>query len=146
VIADSDTPADARITAAFEACPAPLRKKALQLRKIVLQTAADKQLLNTLEETLKWGEPSYVVKGGSTVRIGWKAGDKPVLGLYFNCNSKLVDTFREIHGETFTYQGNRGLQFTRGDRLPVRPLKACIGLALQYHKVKHLPLLGATPA
>ena len=37
---------------------------------------------------------------------------------------------------------NRAIVFDETDELPVDELKYCILLALRYHRVKHLPLLG----
>jgi hypothetical protein len=56
----------------FDDYPEPMRKKLLLLRQLILDTAAETGSVNKLEETLKWGEPSYLAKGGSTIRIDWK--------------------------------------------------------------------------
>lgn len=42
-----------------------------KVREHILLAAKECDL--DVEETLKWGEPSYVCKGGSTVRFDWKA-------------------------------------------------------------------------
>ena len=63
--------------------------------------------------------------------------------MYFNCNSSLVDTFKEVYGDVFTFEGNRAIVFGDTEVLPVNELKHCISLALTYHRVKHLLLLGA---
>ncbi len=42
------------------------------LRHLVLETASETEGVNKLEETLKWGEPSYLTKNGSTIRMDWK--------------------------------------------------------------------------
>ncbi|OUR89504.1 hypothetical protein A9Q81_21570, partial [Gammaproteobacteria bacterium 42_54_T18] len=47
----------------FNSYPAPIREKMLALRQLVLEVADA-----PLEETLKWGEPSYLCQQGSTVR------------------------------------------------------------------------------
>ncbi len=41
------------------------------------------------------------------------------------------------------FEGNRAVLFDVDTSIPVAELKHCISLALTYHKVKHLPLLGA---
>ena len=126
----------------FDGYPEPMRKKMLRLRQLVLDTAAETEGVNTLEETLKWGEPSYLSKGGSTLRIDWKDRVSEQYAMYFNCNSSLVDTFKAIYGDVFTFEGNRAIVFGENDELPMEELKHCISLALTYHRVKHLPLLG----
>ena len=56
----------------FNMYPKRMRQKLMLLRQLVLDTASETEGIITLEETLKWGEPSYVTKGGSTIRMGWK--------------------------------------------------------------------------
>ncbi len=126
----------------FDRYPEPMRKKLLHLRQIILDTASETEGVNELEETLKWGEPSYLTEGGSTVRIGWKKKATEQYAIYFNCNTSLVDTFRGVYGNSFNFEGNRAIVFGETDELPTDELKHCISLVLTYHRVKHLPLLG----
>ena len=125
----------------FESYPQPVRKKLEQIRALILDVARENSL-EPVEEALKWGEPSYLVKGGSTVRIDWKAKTPDQHAIYFNCKTKLVDTFKEIYGDRFKFEGNRAIVFGKTDKLHPEQLKHCIKLSLTYHKVKHLPLLG----
>ena len=127
----------------FVSYPEPMRKKMMRLRQLVLDTASETEGIDALEETLKWGEPSYLAKGGSTVRIDWKEKTPDQYAIYFICNTSLVDTFKELYGDVFTFEGNRAIVFGETDEVPVDELKHCISLALRYHRVKHLPLLGA---
>lgn len=126
----------------FTQYPPDMRKKLLFLRTLILETAAELGI-DELEETLKWGEPSYIAKQGSAIRMDWKARDQEHYALYFNCNTSLVKTFEALYGHLFCYDGNRAIVFTRMELIPVKQLKHCIGLALQYHRIKHLPLLGS---
>ena len=134
-----DTPDVARV---FDRYPAPMRKKLLHLRQLILDTAAETEGVQDLEETLKWGEPSYLTESGSTLRIDWKKRAPDQYVIYFNCNTSLVDTFKEVYGNWFTFEGNRAIVFGETDELPTDALKHCISLTLTYHRVKHLPLLG----
>ena len=84
-----------RVSAVFESCPPEIRKRALRLRRLVLDTAAELAEVGEVEETLKWGEPSYVTKTGSTARLGWKASRPDEYKLLFHCGTNLVDTFKE---------------------------------------------------
>jgi hypothetical protein len=127
----------------FDDYPGSMRQKMLRLRQLVLDTASETDGKNPVEETLKWGEPSYVTKGGSTLRIDWKPSRPDHYALYFHCRTSLVDTFKELYGETFTFDGNRAIVFHESDDLPVDELRHCIALTLTYHSRKHLPLLGA---
>lgn len=121
--------------------PPKAQHKLHELRQLILGAAKDLQL-NTLEETLRWGEPSYLAKHGSTVRMDWKAKYPNQVALYFKCTSRLVPTFKIVFPETFQYDGNRALLFGLDDKLPEVEIMQCIRAALRYHQVKHLPDLG----
>lgn len=131
------------VAAVFQQYPADMRKKVLFLRELVLDTAAGIANVGDVEETLKWGEPSYIVQPGSTIRMGWKRSSPDKYMLYFNCKTRLIETFSALYGDLFSYEGNRAIVFTRHELIPVKQVKHCITLALQYHRIKHLPLLGA---
>ena len=131
------------VSEAFDRYPADINKAMLTLRQLILNTATETDGVTSLEETLKWGEPSYLTKGGSTIRIDWKQSNPNEYAMYFNCQSKLIDTYRELYSDVLSFEGNRAIVFKVGSELPVNELKHCISLALTYHKVKHLPLLGA---
>ncbi len=127
----------------FDSYPEPIRKKMMRLRQLVLDTALETEGVDALEETLKWGEPSYLTKGGSTIRMDWKDRTPDQYTMCFNCNTSLVNTFKAVYGDVFTFEGNRAIVFGEIDELRVNALKHCISLALTYHRVKHLPSLGA---
>lgn len=130
------------VAAVFGRYPAEVRPKLEYLRQLVLKTAASLPALSKLEETLKWGEPSYLVKKGSTIRMDWKERAPDQYAMYFSCSTQLVPTFRTIFADQFEFEGNRAIVFQMGDDIPEAELEACIKAALQYHRIKHLPLLG----
>ncbi len=132
-----------KTTEVFENYPDFVRSQMEQLRELVLQAASEVDDLENLEETLKWGEPSYLTKHGSTVRMDWKEKKPDQYAMYFKCTSKLVPTFKELYQDTFTFEGDRAIIFKLDEKIPKKELKHCIKLALTYHKVKHLLLLGA---
>ena len=122
--------------------PAPVQKKLNAIRKLILDTADKTEGVTAIEETLKWGEPSYLVKKGSTLRMDWKAKAPDQYAVYFKCTSKLVTTFREVYGDTFNYEKNRAIVFQMNDKVPKKELAKCIQATLRYHHVKELPSLG----
>ena len=134
---------DPKVKEVFDRYPKSVRKQMLNLRGLILNTASEIDGLEKLEETLKWGEPSYLTKYGSTVRIDWKEKDPAVYAIYFKCTSSLVETFKTIYKDKFQFGGKRAILFQLDDKIPEIELKHCISLALRYHKVKQLPLLGA---
>ena len=125
--------------------PEDVRARIHNLRRLILETAAEVGLTD-IEETLKWGEPSYLAKRGSTIRIDWKAKTPGQYAMYFKCTSKLVPAFKAAFGDIFTYEGSRAIVFRLDDEIPEFELKQCIAAALTYHKVKHLQGLGIKPA
>ena len=127
----------------FDSYPNFIRKKMYALRKLVIQTANEIEGLEELEETLKWGEPSYITKNGSTIRMDWKESSPDEYAMYFHCQTKLVDTFKELYRDKFKFEGNRSIIFSQDEKIAENELMHCISIALNYHKVKHLPLLGA---
>jgi len=133
---------DPAVENVFDNYPRVPRGKMLRLRKLILDVAEKTKGVEQLEETLKWGEPSYLTKKGSTIRMDWKVKQPNQYAIYFKCTSQLVPVFREIYGDIFNYEGNRAIVFGLKDRIPVKEVKQCIKMALTYHQVKHLPLLG----
>ena len=131
------------VAAAFHAYPTSVRRQLLQLRQLVLDVADSHEAIGGVEETLKWAQPSYLVKGGSTIRLGVQKSSPERLAMYFNCNTKLIDTFRTLYPDTFEFDGNRAIVFTLGEEIDTEALSHCIELALRYHHLKKLPLLGA---
>ncbi len=134
---------DKAVASVFESYPPVMRKKLLGVRKLIFEVAAQDPNIGEVEECLKWGEPAYLTKGGSTVRINWKASSPDQFFIYFNCKTKLVETFKEVYGDLFSYEGNRAIILNKLGEIPLLPLKHCIALSLNYRRINHLPLLGA---
>ncbi len=126
----------------FQQYPENVKVILLLIRQWILDII-EQERLGELEETLKWGQPSYLVKNGSTIRMDWSPKDPDEVHIFFICNTKLVDTFRELYSDTFIFQGNRAIVLPLDKSLPMNKLKRCMTMALTYHKIKHLPLLGA---
>lgn len=126
----------------FDRYPDWARERLLVLRELIVETAKETEDISALEETLKWGEPSYLTKNGSTIRMDWKSKSPDQYALYFKCTSRLVETFKATFQNVFEFEEKRALVFQKDDKIPVEELKHCIRAALTYHKVKHLPTLG----
>ncbi len=134
---------DPEVAAIFKSYPANIRKKLMFLRQLIFDTEIEMENVNKVQETLKWGEPSYISKGGSTIRLDWKKDSLDGYAMYFHCKTKLVDTFKELYRHQFTFEGNRAIIFNENDEIPINELKHCILLSLTYHHRKNLPMLGA---
>ena len=57
----------------FDKYPKLVQQRLLFMRELIIESAESVPGLTQLEETLKWGEPSYLAKQGSTIRIDWKS-------------------------------------------------------------------------
>lgn len=131
-----------QIEIVFDNYPDFVKKQMFQLRNLIIAVAEETPAILELEETLKWGEPSFITPQGSTLRINWKPKTPNQYALYFKCTSKLVSTFKIIFDNQFQYEGSRAIVFPLDYNLPIPQVKACIKAALMYHQVKHLHSLG----
>jgi len=126
----------------FASYPEDIAILLFNIRKLIYSVAEQDNIFE-LSETLKWGEPSYISEIGSAIRFDWKPKYADQYGIYFNCKTSLIETFKIVYGDTFTYEGNRAIIFNCKQQIPVRELSHCISMALRYKKIKHLNLLGA---
>jgi Domain of unknown function (DU1801) len=136
---------DPAVARAFEACPVQIRRRLLALRALILRTAAATEGVGEIEEALKWGEPAYLTRrtgSGSTVRIGWKASRPSQYGVYFNCRTTLVETFKTHFPGEFRYEGNRAIVFEASESVPHEALGHCVAIALTYHRTARAEAAG----
>ncbi|MGJ8551295.1 DUF1801 domain-containing protein [Winogradskyella wichelsiae] len=133
---------DPRVNEVFANYPDFVRDKMQFLRELVIETAEETEGVTKLEETLKWGEPSFVTKNGSTLRMDWKEKSPDQYAMYFQCTSRLVNTFRLVFNHKFQYEGKRAIVFKLNQKVPEMELKSCIKASLTYHNVKELITLG----
>jgi hypothetical protein len=133
--------ADPQVAAVFAGYPRRVQAKLLALRRLILETAAKTPGVGALDETLKWGQPSYLTKqtrSGSTIRIDRvkpEAGDDTErYALYVHCQTTLVSTFRQLYRDELSFGGNRSILLDADQPLPKAALRHCIALALTYHR------------
>jgi hypothetical protein len=127
--------ATSAVEAVFAAYPKPVKAKLLALRRLILDTAKATKGVGLVEETLKWGQPSYLTpetKSGSTIRIDQIKDAAGQYAIYFHCQTNLVETFRELYPELH-YGGNRSILLDAEDKVPEAALRHCVALALTYH-------------
>jgi Domain of unknown function (DU1801) len=129
---------DSAVEAVFSAYPKPVRTRLLALRRLIFDTARATPGVGPLQETLKWGQPSYLTpetKSGSTIRIDQVKPAADQYAVYFHCQTNLVETFRELYPDLI-FGGNRSILLNANDRLPEAALRHCVALALTYHLSK----------
>jgi hypothetical protein len=124
---------DPGVAAVLDAYPAPLRERLMGLRALIAETAAETAGVGPLEETLKWGEVSYLTSAsgsGTTVRIGPdKRSGRPAM--FVNCKTDLLSRYRTLYPDGFAYDGDRGVIL--GEAPDLAALRHMIALALTYH-------------
>jgi hypothetical protein len=133
--------ADPAVAAVFGAYPKPLQTRLLALRRLILDTAKVTKGVGALEETLKWGQSSYLTtatKSGSTVRIDRIKSATDRYAVFFHCQTDLVETFRQLYPTELNYGGNRSILLDAEDPMPEAALRHCVALALTYHLRKKI--------
>ncbi len=123
----------------FEGYPEAVRAALLRLRTLIQEVARETEGVGALQETLKWGQPSYLTaesKAGVTVRIDQIKGDEQAVGLYVHCQSGLIEQFKVHYREQLRFEGKRVVVLKLDEPLPEGPLRHCIALALTHHRRK----------
>lgn len=127
---------DKNVADAFGSLQPDARELLLSLRELIFEVASETDGVGELEETLKWGQPSYLTsktKSGSTIRLGLVKDEPESVALYFICHTNLVSTFEQIYGDQLRFENNRAIILDVNKPIPETPLSYCIGMALTYH-------------
>jgi hypothetical protein len=114
---------DPAVEEVFGAYPTPLKAELLALRRLIFDTAKTTTTtgVGALQETLKWGQPSYLTteaKSGSTIRIDRVKSAAEQYAVYFHCQTDLVATFRELYPTQLRYGGNRSILLNAAEEIP----------------------------
>ena len=130
---------DTAVTEVFATYPKAIRAHLSELRDLIYQVAAVTEGVGTIEEALRWQQPSYLTPetgSGSTIRIDAVKGNAQNYAMYFHCQTGLIDQFKLLYPKMFKYEGNRAMIFNVADKLPEAELRHCVSLALTYHMRK----------
>lgn len=123
------------VSAVFEGYSEEFRARLMQLRSLIFEVVAENPVIGDIEETLKWGQISYLPvkrKIGTTIRID-QVKNREQFALYVPCSTNLLDRYRSMFGDIFEYEGDRAIILNLEDDLPEDAIKDCIELALTYH-------------
>jgi hypothetical protein len=126
------------VKAVFNSYPESIKEKLLQIRQLIFECAANNEEIGELEETLKWGQPSYLTtqtKSGTSIRLGKK--ELSEYAIYVHCQTTLIAEFKEVYPE-LKFDGNRAIIFDSKKSIPLKIVKHFIYLALTYHYRKNL--------
>ena len=120
----------------FNTYPKNIRTKMQILRNLIYEVAENTEGVGELEETLKWNEPAYLTsktKSGTAIRIDWKLKNPDRIGMYLNCKTTLVSTWRIMFQDDLEFEGNRAILISVNTPIPKDKLLICIKMALRYH-------------
>ncbi len=125
----------AAVAQCFDQISPQHRARFFSLRDQIFGVAAADSRIGDIEEALRWNEPAYLTsasKSGSTIRLGMeKTSNQPAL--FFNCQTSLVETFRQQFGKTLRYVKNRAVLLDADTSETETALRHCIHAALTYH-------------
>ena len=128
--------ANPEVAAIFASHPPHLQERLLALRALILKTAQATPGVGRIEETLKWGQISYLTpdsKSGTTVRID---ADGEGTAIFVNCQTDLVQRYRALYPDAFGYAGERAVLLAVDKPIDEVALEHCVALALTYHLAK----------
>ncbi len=103
---------------------------------MIFEVQAETPEAGEIEESLKWGQPSYTTKPktGTPMRLAaTKTGD---VGIFVHCQSQVIPEFEATYPGVFKLDGNRGVLLPPEGALAEDELKIFIARALTYHVSK----------
>jgi hypothetical protein len=127
---------DPYVRGVFDAYPEPVRTALLDLRALILDTAAATPGVGAITEALRWKQPAYLTAetgAGTTIRIDALKGTADGYALYVNCKTTLVESYRHLYPD-LRFEGRRALILSAKAPPPTEALRHCIALALTYHR------------
>ncbi|HMQ10126.1 MAG TPA: DUF1801 domain-containing protein [Oligoflexia bacterium] len=121
----------------FNQYPKEFRVLLYKLRELIFAVAKENPVIGEIEESLKWGEPSYRAqdkKIGTSIRLAWNKNKPNQCGMYVHCQTNLIEQYKILFDDMFEYEDKRALIFSKTNVINNRvPIKECIYLALTYH-------------
>lgn len=120
---------------AFSGFPEAHRQKLLRIRAIIFEISSSDDSIGPVEESLKWGQPSYatpLTKSGSPIRLGLTKSGDPVI--FAHCQTTIITDFAALNGQDFIIEGNRAVHIGPLETaVQIQALRHLIATALTYH-------------
>lgn len=117
---------------AYSNYPEEYQNPLLKLRQLIYDTARKLTDVGTIDESLKWNQPSYSSKIGSPIRLD-RFGENEI-AMLFHCQTTLIETFRKIFKDDLSFSKNRAIVLNINEDFPIAQLEQCIEMALTYHQ------------
>ncbi len=125
---------DTAVKAVYDGFPTDMRAIAMRLRELIFDVAWENPVVGRVEETLRWGQPSYLTpdtKSGSTLRIGLaKQGG---CAIYAHCATDIISTYATTFPGSDWIEGNRAVIFKDQSEIVADRLRLLIFHGLTYH-------------
>lgn len=109
-------------------------------RALFHQIAQDAKV-GRLDETLKWGQPSWrpvAPRTGSTLRAGWHSDRAQMLSLFVDCKTDLAARMRDFYPHLPLNDGRRHLAVAIEGPLPQQALSHLAEMTFTYHRARRL--------
>lgn len=119
------------VQAVYDSFPAVEREKLMLVRQLILDCAALVEA-GTVAETLRWGQPTYLVKQGSSLRLG--IGKTGLAAIFAHCQSSIISDFATAFGTDFEMDGNRAVYLDQLGAEELEKLRFLILHGLQYKR------------
>lgn len=117
---------------AFAAFPRPARDTLMAIRTLIYDIA-DTLPVGRIEESIKWGQPSYSTpetKSATPIRLGvTKSGQAAI---FTHCQSSVMSDFRALAPVDLEFDGNRAVHLPHHQPPPLDDLAPLIRAALTY--------------
>ena len=100
---------------------------------------AEKAGAGPLDETLKWGQPSWrpmKPRTGSTLRIDWSPKYPSRLSLYVDCKTDLAARMQMLYPDLPENDGQRHLAVALDAPLPEQAIAHLADMTFTYHRTK----------
>ncbi len=116
--------------AVFGSFHEPARTGLLHLRSLIFDCAKRDNEVAPITEALRWGQPAYLCKTGSGLRLGIpKTGG---FAIYVHCQTSLIRDFTQLFPNDFVIEGNRAVHFQTLSDIDDDKLRFLITSALRY--------------
>ena len=105
----------------------------------MFHTIAAQAGIGTLDETLKWGQPSWrpiKPRTGATLRMDWDADSPDRLSFYVDCKTDLAARMRDIYPDLPLNDGQRHLAIDIRAPLPEQAVSHLAEMTFSYHRAK----------
>ena len=122
------------IQSALDAMPDDVRAALLPVRDLIYKLATELSV-GRIEETLKWGQPSYTTpdtKVATPIRLGVSKTGRPAI--FTHCQSTVMTNFQNTCPPEFEFDGNRALYLEPAGDIAMEKIAPLIGAALTYRR------------